>query len=275
MQKAKYTKDGRNIDAENFPNWPEGAKASGNGELVCPGCGQPVIFRNGVPGARRSCFCAYPHTDGCSFATSNRENDTGNEQLIARSRALDDPDTTLVIKLPQSKHRSGGSAFSGSDASPDCDSNQISSGSAKYSFHALSSYLKSLIVSPDLLISSRDIRVPYEGTFKCSKFFVNGCELNYFISDTLLGFWGKIQSVNYDPASGLWMNLGDFNDLSILVPASDINHFVSWLCTGDLHSLVGVYILVLARLQISKLTGKPFVLMEDLDRIALAHGANA
>ena len=71
------------------------------------------------------------------------------------------------------------------------------------------------------------------------------------------------------------MNLGDFNDLSILVPASDINHFVSWLCTGDLHSLVGVYILVLARLQISKLTGKPFVLMEDLDRIALAHGANA
>ena len=269
MQQAKYIKDDRYIDAENFLNWSEATRASLNGELVCPGCNQPVIFRNGVPGARRPCFCAYPHMDGCSYATSNHEDNMGNGRSNSHSLLLGDPDMTLVVNLPRRNQRSRSPVINHGGSWLEDEIEQSYSDSRRYSIHVLNSYLKSLMNSRELLESEREMRVPYEGNFRCSSFFVHCHDVNGYTPDTLLGFWGRIHCVNNIQGSGLWINFGAFQNFSILISEEKLADLKSFLRPMDFYSLVGMYILALGKLQHSIPGRKPFVLIKDIDRIAL------
>ncbi len=241
MDSALCTANNTQYTGADFAALPDADRATFRRHLVCVVCKTAAYFRKEAKSGQGPCFGARPHVN-CVLATveSSRGLGGNNEEDI-----LHNPGTHIVIDEAQGAGQfvngdpgnPGGAAgagrrFTGNGARPNAVSRK-----------RLGPLLKALIYQPAFRASTIYVEVPNRDARPANELFVNFSNVGQCRPNVLYGFWGVI----YDTGSGydgtLWLNTGEWDDVSVAIDPTDLTPFLTRHKT-TIAELDGAHILV-------------------------------
>ena len=101
-----------------------------------------------------------------------------------------------------------------------------------------------------------------------NEFFVNFSDTTADHDGSFHGYWGLIFDTGMSPNGTFWLNTGEYDDLSVMVPAHLYSDFRRRAKVTSDSELEGMHVLVLGKLREAS-TRKLIIELEDLDRLAL------
>lgn len=241
MDSAFCTANNTAYTGADFAALSDAERAHFRRHLVCVVCATTAYFRKEAKSGQGPCFGARPHAN-CVLATveSTRGMGGNNEEDILHNLG-----THIVIDEAQGAAANvngdpgdpggagaAGRRFSGNGGRPNAVSRK-----------RLGPLLKNLIYQPAFRNSTIQIEIPNRGVWPARDLFVNFSSVGQCKPSTFYGFWGVIYDTGTGNDGTLWLNTGEWDDVSVAVDPEDITPFLTRHKT-TVAKLEGAHILV-------------------------------
>lgn len=241
MDSALCTVNNTAYTGADFAALPDTDRSHFRRHLVCVVCATTAYFRKEAKSGQGPCFGARPHVN-CPLATVESSRGMGGN---TEEDILHNPGTRIVVDEAQGGNATvhvdpgapGGAAgvgrrFVGTGGRPSAVSRK-----------RLGPLLKNLIYQPAFRSSTIYVEIPNRGAWPARELFVNFSSVGQCNPNTFYGFWGVI----YDTGSGydgtLWLNTGEWDDVSVAIDPEDVAPFLVRHKTS-IAELDGAHILV-------------------------------
>ncbi|MBJ2247788.1 hypothetical protein [Pseudomonas haemolytica] len=241
MDSARCTVNNTDYTGVGFAALPEAERADYRRHLVCVMCGTKAYFRKEASSGQGPCFGARPHAN-CVLATVESARGMGGNN---EENALHNPGTRIVLDEAQGAAEivngdpgepggagAGGRRFTGDGGRPNAVSRK-----------RLGPLLKTLIYEPAFRTSTVYVEIPGRDTRPARDLFVNFSDVSQCQPHTLYGFWGVIYDTGYGNDGTLWVNTGEWEDVSVAIDPTDVAPFLTRHKT-TVANLDGAHILV-------------------------------
>lgn len=236
--------------------------------LACPECGWQAYFKRAATSGQGACFGARPHAPDCSLAAPVSDRGPGSSEV---RDILRNPMDHIVIDLNYGAHEKRHIDEEESDANGKAKGGSFSGtgsrGPAKMN-RRLRPLLKGLISSEEFRRSSAMIELPRHTSLPANQFFVHFNDISEEHVNNFRGYWGLIFDTGMSLNGTFWLNTGEYDHLSVMVPDDLYADFKKRIGFRFDHDLEGMHILVLGHLRRAQ-TGKLYIEVESLDRCTL------
>jgi len=270
MEFAKCTQNGVVYAAQQFAVLPPGDLSDRRRALACPECGGRAFFRAQSRNDREACFGAWPHADGCQLsAVQTAAHARGHAQLHNH------PAQRLVVDFDYGATVQGDHTTQAPDAEGFRAQNEATAQSGfnrtQVQHMRLRPLLRMLTSPTPSQTSPQWVDVAGFGTFAVADFFVPFEAATPMHNYQWHGFFGQLVSAHFVGPNTLWLNSGGYASPAICIPVQFVAELFSRFGIRDQRQLGGASVLVFGTMQIS-LSGKRFVVLEDLSRITIDFG---
>jgi hypothetical protein len=226
MDSARCTVNNTDYTGVSFAALPEAERSNYRRHLICVACGTAAYFRKEAKSGQGPCFGARPHSN-CTLATLESGRGLGGQ---TEEDILHNPGTRIVVDEaqgaapivnhldPQNPQGQGGRAgrFTGNGARPNAVSHK-----------RLNPLLKNLIYMPAFRTSAISIEIPSRGAWPARDLFVNFSNATQCNQNTLYGFWGVVYDTGRGGNGSLWINTGEWAEVSVVIDPEDVSPFLA------------------------------------------------
>lgn len=236
--------------------------------LTCPECGWQAYFKRAATSGQGACFGARPHAPDCSLAALPSEKGPGSSEVRDMLR---NPMDHIVIDLNYGAHKDRhvdgeesesvakvrGGRFTGPEERGPSKMNR-----------RLRPLLKALISSEQFRHSSAMIELPRHTSLPANQFFVHFNDISEEHEGGFHGYWGLVFDTGMSQNRTFWLNTGEYDALSVMLPAELYADFKRRAGFRFDHELEGMHVLVLGHLRRAR-SEKLYIEVESLDRCTL------
>ncbi|MCL7931680.1 hypothetical protein [Halomonas llamarensis] len=269
MDTAYCKLDGVTYYIASFASLPQREIQEKRRHLLCPDpkCGWQAYFKRAASSGQGACFGARPHAPNCSLAAPISESGPGSNET---KDILRNPMDHIVIDTAFGAH--GSLHIDGEDEAPGAPrggrfTGDGPRGPAKMN-RRLRPLLKSLISSEQFRRSSSVIELPQYLSLPVNQFFVHFDDAGPEHENRFHGFWGLVFDTGMSYSGAFWLNTGEYDELSVMIPAHLYDDFKKRFGFQLDYELEGMHVLVLGRLRAAQ-SGKQYIELEDLSMCAL------
>ncbi|SJN08832.1 hypothetical protein CZ787_00125 [Halomonas citrativorans] len=271
MDTAYCTLDGVTYHITTFAALPQNEIAEKRRHLICPDprCRMQAYFKRAATSGQGACFGARPHSKNCDLAASLGESRLGSTEV---RDILRNPMDHIVIDT--TCRGRGSFHIEGEDDSPGAPKGGQFQGDGPRGpskmNRRLRPLLKSLIASEQFRNSSTIIELPQHFSLPVNKLFVNFNDIGPNHEKSFHGFWGLIYDTGTSYSGAFWLNTGERDELSVMVPAELYSDFKKRFGFQFDHEAEGMHVLVLGSLR-SAQSGKKYIALRDINMCALCN----
>lgn len=268
MDTAYCKLDQESYHIMTFAQLPDDEIQEKRRHLACLECGWQAYFKRAATSGQGACFGARPHAPNCSLAAPISDRGPGSRET---RDILRNPMDHIVIDLNYGAHEQRHTDEDESDADEKARGGRFSGsgprGPAKMN-RRLRPLLKGLISSAEFRRSSSMMELPRHTSLPVNQFFVHFNDIAEEHEDSFHGYWGLVFDTGMSQNGTFWLNTGEYDDLSVMIPADLYADFKRKEGFQFDYDLEGMHVLVLGHLRKAQ-TEKLYIEVESLDRCVL------
>lgn len=259
MNIAKCILDGKVYTALRFSELPPNELSNKRKHLVCPDCKTAVFFRKASRSGQAACFGAYPHNEGCSFASPETQRLEGKgigediNHNPGRSIKADLNHGVITFNLDAGQAINGGE-----NQAPGARNLGRNTKKSADMHRRLSTLLINLVGSAEFGSSNQRIEIEGKGPTTVSSFFVSFKDIDRIHDEELHGYWGMLTDARLGGEGSLWLNSGGIGEVSCVIPSEMVDAFYERYKLKDEEDLAGAYVIIIGTKMISQ-NGKKYI----------------